>query len=134
MGDLLVATFPAKKSILAAGTHMGMASTSVLEPMVLLYRITGEERYLEFARYLVSSWDEPQGPKIVAALLAKKRVNETANGKAYEMLSNLVGLCELVRVTGEQRLLDAVLNAWEDIVCRRLYITAHRQRKGTFSA
>ena len=30
MGDLLIATFPAKRSILAAGTHEGMASTSVL--------------------------------------------------------------------------------------------------------
>ena len=38
--DLLLRTFPAKKSILAAGTHMGMAATSVLEPIVLLYRLT----------------------------------------------------------------------------------------------
>ena len=50
MADLLIATFPAKKSILAAGTHVGMAATSVLEPIVLLYRFTGEPRYLEFAR------------------------------------------------------------------------------------
>ena len=44
IGDLLIATFPAKESILAAGTHEGMAATSVLEPMVLLYRVTGDER------------------------------------------------------------------------------------------
>ena len=69
MGDLLIATFPAKKSILAAGTHMGMAATSVLEPIVLLYRATGDERYLQFARYIVKSWDEPNGPKIIATLL-----------------------------------------------------------------
>ena len=69
MADLLIATFPAKKSILAAGTHMGMAATSVLEPIVLLYRATGDERYLKFARYIVKSWDEPNGPKIVASLL-----------------------------------------------------------------
>ena len=42
MADLLIATFPGKKSILAAGTHMGMAATSVLEPVVLLYRFTGD--------------------------------------------------------------------------------------------
>ena len=41
IGDLLIATFPAKKSILAAGTHVGMAATSVLEPIVLLYRFDG---------------------------------------------------------------------------------------------
>ena len=49
MGDLLIATFPTKKSILAAGTHRGMAATSVLEPIVLLYRASGDERYLQFA-------------------------------------------------------------------------------------
>ena len=123
MADLLIATFPAKKSILAAGTHMGMASTSVLEPIVLLYRATGDDRYLKFARYIVKSWDEPNGPKIVASLLKTKRVDKTANGKAYEMLSNLVGLCELVRATGDRELLQAVCNAWQDIVQNRLYIT-----------
>jgi DUF1680 family protein len=123
MADLLIATFPAKRSILAAGTHMGMAATSVLEPIVLLYRATGDERYLRFARYIVQSWDEPNGPKIAASLLTTKRVDKTANGKAYEMLSNLVGLCELARATGDRGLLQAVKNAWQDIVANRLYVT-----------
>ncbi len=121
--DLLLATFPTRKSILAAGTHVGMAATSVLEPMVLLYRLTAEPRYHEFCEYLVKSWDEPNGPRILATLLTEKQVNRTANGKAYEMLSNLVGLCELYRVSGEPRYLRAALNAWEDVVSKRLYIT-----------
>ena len=123
MADLLLATFPAKRSILAAGTHKGMASTSVLEPMVWLYRFTGEERYLEFCRYLVKSWDEPKGPAIIAALLKERQVNKTANAKAYEMLSNLVGLCELARATGDRGLLEPVLIAWQDITAKRLYLT-----------
>ncbi len=123
MGDLLIATFPEKKSILAAGTHNGMAATSVLEPIVLLYRATGDQRFLDFARYIVHSWDERGGPKVLTTLLREKQVNKTANGKAYEMLSNLVGLCELYRATGEAQFLDAVRNAWQDIVANRLYIT-----------
>ncbi len=123
MGDLLASTFPAGRSIIAAGTHGGMASTSVLEPMVLLYRFTGEERYLEFARYIVSSWDEPNGPKVLASLAAGKGVDETGNGKAYEMLSNLVGLCELARAVGDRKYLDPVIHAWKDVVANRLYIT-----------
>lgn len=121
--DLLIATFPAKKSILAAGTHVGMAATSVLEPMVLLYRFTGEQKYLDFALYIVKSWDEPNGPKIIASLLKEKQVNKTANAKAYEMLSNLVGLCELARATGDRAYLEPVLIAWQDIVSNRLYLT-----------
>jgi DUF1680 family protein len=124
LGDLLVKTFgPDKKSIISAGTHVGMAATSVLEPMVLLYRFTGDQRYLEFSQYLVKSWDEPKGPKIVQALLTEKQVNKTANAKAYEMLSNLVGLCELARATGDRKLLEPCLIAWQDIVPKRLYIT-----------
>jgi hypothetical protein len=123
MGDLLIATFPAKKSILSAGTHVGMAATSVLEPVVELYRVTGEPKYLAFAKYIISSYDEPGGPAIVKSLLEGRGVDKTANGKAYEMLANLMGICDMARVTGDQRLLRAVTNAWGDIVSNRLYPT-----------
>ncbi len=49
MTGLLIATFPGRKSIISAGTHMGMAATSVLEPIVVLYRLTGDPQYLDFA-------------------------------------------------------------------------------------
>ena len=123
IADLLIATFPGQKSIVAAGTHRGMAATSVLEPVVELYRLTAEPRYLAFARYIVAAYDEPGGPGIVRALLANGEVNKTANGKAYEMLANLMGVCDLARVTGDRSLLRAVTNAWTDIVRNRLYIT-----------
>lgn len=124
MGDLLLTTFGLdKKSILAAGTHIGMAATSVLEPIVLLYRTTGDSRYLDFARYIVSVWDEPNGPRVLSTLATTGKVNQTANGKSYEMLSNLVGLCELARVTGDTAYLKPVTRAWEDIVANQLYIT-----------
>ena len=43
--DLLVKTFgdgPGQRDILRSGTHVGMAATSVLEPMCILYRYTGD--------------------------------------------------------------------------------------------
>ena len=140
IGDLLLNTFgPGKKSILSAGTHMGMAATSVLEPMVLLYRATGEEKYLDFAKYIVQSWDEPNGPNIIKTLTETGKVNKTANGKAYEMLSNLVGLCELARATGEAKYLEAPKKAWADIVENQRYVTGtasaheHFQRRPRFA-
>lgn len=124
VGDLLANTFgPGKKSILSAGTHMGMASTSVLEPMVLLYRATADPRYLAFAKYIVWAWDEPGGPRIISTLMKEKSVRKTANAKAYEMLSNLNGLCELYRATHDLTYIEPVLIAWGDIVEHRLYIT-----------
>jgi DUF1680 family protein len=126
MGDLLCDTFgdaPGKRDILKAGYHVGMAPTSVLEPMVLLYRLTGESRYLDFCKYILRAWEQPNGPKIISTLLTLKRVDKVGNGKAYEMLSCLNGALEYYRTVGEPQILQACLNAWQDIVDNRLYIT-----------
>ena len=126
IGDMLANTFgdgEGKRDIIRAGTHVGMAATSVLEPVVVLYRATHEPRYLELARYIVKSYDQPHGPKIVASLLKTRSVQKTANAKAYEMMSNLVGLCELYRATGDEPLLTACQNAYDDIVANRMYLT-----------
>ena len=126
MGDLLCRTFgdePGKRDIIKAGEHVGLAPTSVLEPMVLLYRLTGEPRYLDFCKYILRAWEHPNGPKIVSTLLTAKRVDKVGDAKAYEMLSCLNGALEYYRTTGEPRILEACLNAWTDIVRNRLYIT-----------
>ena len=125
IGDLLVATFgtgAGQRDIIAAGTHVGMAATSVLEPMVKLYKLTGEQKYLEFCRYLVRAWDQPNGPRIIAAINSTGSVFKTANAKAYEMMSNLVGLVELYRVAADPLYLKTARIAWQDIVDHRLYI------------
>jgi DUF1680 family protein len=122
--NLLCATFgPGRRDILRAGTHVGMAATSVLEPVARLYAVTNDDRYLQFARYLVDSWDEPGGPRIAAGLREHGRVARIANGKAYEMLSNLVGLCELARATNAPELLAPAQRAFDDIVQNELLPT-----------
>jgi DUF1680 family protein len=126
IGDLLELTFgdgPGQRDILKSGTHVGMAATSVLEPILMLYRYNGDERYLDFARYIVRSYDRPGGPKIVASLTATGNVFQTADAKAYEMMSNLVGLVDLYRLTGDETFLKPALAAWRDIATRRLYLT-----------
>jgi DUF1680 family protein len=131
MGDLMVSTFgdaSGQRDIVGAGEHIGMAATSVLEPMCRLYRFTGDPRHLEFCNYIVRAYEQPNGPRIVSTLLRGDGVYRVANGKAYEMLSNFNGLVDLYRLTGDRKLLDAVLRAWDDIVQHQLY------RTGTVSA
>jgi DUF1680 family protein len=126
MADLLCNTFgdePGKRDILKAGWHVGMAPTSVLEPMVLLYRLTGEPRYLDFCKYVLRAWEQPNGPKIISTLRTVKRVDKVGNGKAYEMLSCLNGALEFYRTVNDPAILEACLNAWQDIVANRLYLT-----------
>jgi uncharacterized protein len=136
VGDLLVRTFgdkPGQRDIIAAGTHVGMAATSVLEPVCMLYRYTGDKRYLDFAYYIVRAWDQPNGPKIIASILETGSVYKTANAKAYEMMSNLVGLVDLYRLTGEDRFLKTAQTAWNDIATRRLYVTGTTSSKEHFT-
>ena len=134
MGDLLCLIFgdgTGQRDLVKGGIHVGMAPSSVLEPMVLLYRMTGEARYLEFCRYVLRAWEEPEGPHILSTLLAQQRVDKVANAKAYEMLSCLNGVVELYRTTGEAELLKPVLIAWRDIADKRLYVTgttSYRER------
>jgi len=116
IGDLLGDTFgDEKRDIIRSGTHVGMAPTSVLEPMVMLHRQTGEKRYLAFCDWLVRSWDLPHGPKILSGLLTHGSVRRTANNKSYERMSHLVGLLDLYRRTGRREYLQATVQAWKDI-------------------
>jgi uncharacterized protein len=125
IGDLLIATFQSGKiDMIATSDEAGMAATSVLEPVCQLYRFTGDPRYLGFAHFIVDkAWEQPNGPKILTSLLTTGSVFKTANNKAYEMMSNLVGLLDLYRLTGEERYLDAGQTAQADIVSHRRYLT-----------
>jgi DUF1680 family protein len=135
VGNLLIRTFgPGKRDINKAGEHMGMASDSVLEPIVLLYRATRDRRYLSFAKYIVSNYNAPGGPRILDSIEKTGSVAKVANGKAYEMISNLNGLLELYRVTGDRRLLKDVETAWKDIRAHRLYVTGSTSSVEHFQA
>jgi len=131
--DLMYDNFVVKKrSFRLASAHMGMAATSVLEPIAVLYRLTGDPRYLEFCHVIINAWEDENDPvtwmyedgcQLLTSLLDHGSVYKTANRKAYEMLSNLNGLLELYRVDPDERYITACKNAWKDIATQRLYIT-----------
>ena len=126
IGTLIIQTFgdkPGQRDLISAGEHVGMASTSILDPMVDLYRYTGESKFLDFTSYILRAYNQQNGPKIIQELFKTGQVNKVADSKAYEMLSNLVGIIKLYKLTGEKDLLQAAYIAWDDIVLNRLYIT-----------
>ena len=135
VGDLLSTTFgtnPGQKDIIAAGNHVGMAATSILDPMVDLYRFAGKKKYLDFCKYIISSYDQSNGPKIISSLNEKGRVDKVANAKAYEMLSNLVGLVKLFKITNDDQYIKPVITAWKDVSEKRLYITGTSSSRELF--
>ena len=120
---------PGKADIATNGWWTGMAASSIMEPMVLLHRRTGEPRYLDFAKYIVQSWEGPKGPDLVRKALdgisvvkmfappdpTKKGYMSGGASKSYEMMSCYEGLVELHRVTGEPKYLEAARKVFANI-------------------
>ncbi len=124
-----------RADIATLGNYRGLAAGSVLEPMVFLYNNTGDERYLEFAKYIVARWETPQGAQLVSKAIADIPVAErflpvpdamhwTDNGhKAYEMMSCYIGLLELWRITQNPLYLKAVEMTVANIIRSEITIT-----------
>lgn len=124
---LLTQVGPGKVDIAKTGNYRGMPSSSILEPMVLLYKHTGEARYLDFAKYIAAQWETPDGPQLISKALDGVNVSERFtfpkvwwgwdNGqKAYEMMSCYEGLLELYRLTGEPSYLKSAEMAVQNII------------------
>ncbi|MBO7741934.1 MAG: glycoside hydrolase family 127 protein [Victivallales bacterium] len=92
--DLMNTVGPGKIDILDTGTFAGMASTSILGAIVAVYRISGNTRYLDFAKWIVSR-GAYKGRSIYQDVLDGVAPKDIGTGKAYEMTSCIMGLGEL---------------------------------------
>ena len=96
------------------GTFNGLASCSIMKPMLILYRHTSDKKYLDFCLKMADRWERPEiMPGLIANSLSDMRIREwypDSNkwAKAYEMMSCFDGIVELYRVTGEQKYFDTV--------------------------
>ena len=113
------------------GTFFGVASGSIMKPILLLYRHTGDEKLLDFALQIANGFenDEAKCIKIIKKSLLGIPVhlwnhdNPVATGrtryasqKAYEMMSCFEGICELYRITGIEKYLTATKKFYDLIL------------------
>ena len=111
------------------GGYGGLASLSVLEPVVWLYKRTQDARYLAFADYIVQQMTVyPDGPELVKNAdvpVADRRFTTVPKyhswnadhmlTKAYELMSCYQGLLEYYEVTGKKEYLDAAVKTARNI-------------------
>ena len=94
----------------ATNNWCGLNSSSILEPVVRLYDITGEKRYLDFADYIVSEGGTSVGDIFEIAIANKTDPYQFPIIKAYELTSCFEGILEYYRATGIEKYRDAAVN------------------------
>jgi uncharacterized protein len=99
-------------------------SSTILEPVMRLYKLTKSRRYLDFARYIVEVEGGSKGYPIIEDSY-NNVIPEKIGGeypKAYEMMSLFEGLTEYYRVTGNEHWKQAILNLYKNIIANEITI------------
>ena len=128
---LMTQVGPQATPIAMTGNYFGMASCSILEPVVYLYQRTNDKRYLEFANYIAEQLNSADGPQLLdrADKPVARRFPHPENWwsrenghKAYEMMSCYEGLLEMYKLTGEEKYLKAVEKTVDTIIEQEINI------------
>ncbi|QOY86391.1 glycoside hydrolase family 127 protein [Paludibaculum fermentans] len=118
--DLLDRTFGPGKQAIWPGhqiTEMGL---------VKLYRITGEERYLKLAKFLLDTrgpGPEKGGGREYNQSHVKVVDQTEAVGHAVRATYMYSGMADVAAMTGDTAYVQAIDRIWENVVSRKLYIT-----------
>lgn len=119
--------------IATTGNYLGMASCSILEPVVYLYRATRDDRYLNFAKEIVSGMEKTGSSRLISQALQDVPVSQRSpfpkqwwsfdNGqKAYEMMSCYEGLIELGKELDDPLFLEAARKTADHILKEEINI------------
>lgn len=89
--------------------------------LVKLYRVTGERKYLDLAKFFL----DVRGPKGEAYNQANKRVvdQDSAEGHAVRAGYMYTGIADVAALTGNTPYEQAIDKIWNDVAADKLYIT-----------
>ena len=101
-------------------------SSSLLEPFMRLYKLTGRKDYLDFARYIIESGGAKGSDLFEQARAGVMpwRMGEPYP-KAYEMTSIFEGLAEWHRVTGDASAREAVVKYFDSVLRHEITIVGN---------
>lgn len=88
----------------------GLNSSSILEPIMKLYNITKEKRYLDFAAHIVNEGGADIVNIFDLAYDNKLYPYQYPYTKAYEMTSCFEGLLEYYKITENEKFKESVIN------------------------
>lgn len=89
--------------------------------LVKLYRVTGDERYLDLARFFL----DVRGPDGEEYSQSHKKVvdQREAVGHSVRAAYMYTGMADVAALTGDDDYIKAIGEIWKDIVHRKIYVT-----------
>lgn len=121
IGELFIATFgKGQRDITEYGTRYGISATIILDPVVELFKVTRDNRYLELAETVMERMEARPGANIVSVAASGNDLERVGDGKAYQLLWNLTAIAKLYEVTGNPEYLKAVTQGWKNVTQHHL--------------
>lgn len=95
--------------------------------LVKLYQVTGQDRYLDLARFFLEIRGDQSQRKDIFGPYCQDHVpvrqQSEIVGHAVRAMYLYAGVADVAAYTGDQGFVDAMNRLWQDVVLRKMYIT-----------
>jgi DUF1680 family protein len=94
--------------------------------LVKLFRLTGDKKYLDLAKFFIDQRGHPEGHKLYGEYSQdhKPVVEQTeAVGHAVRAMYLYCGVADVAALTDDQAYIKAVDRIWDDVIGRKIYLT-----------
>lgn len=113
--------------VFGPGRNMGVPGHEEIEiGLVKLYRVTGDQKYLDLARFFIDQRGNAEGHDLYGASAQDHLPvveQSEAVGHAVRAGYLYAGMADVAALTGKQDYIDALGRIWDNIVTKKLYIT-----------
>lgn len=118
--DLLVSVFGPDK-------RRGVPGHQVIEiGLAKLYRISGEKKYLDLAKYFLDDRGKAEGRELFGEY-SQDHVpvieQSEAVGHAVRAAYMYAGMADIAALTGDRSYIDAIDRIWDNVVTKKIYLT-----------
>jgi len=127
-GTARAPTLYIRSEIAGHTAHYGWEGTLLIDPMLRLYQVSGDLRYLDWSHWVIgnidrwSGWDSFSKLDLVAqGKLGIHEVQPYVHVHTFQM--NFLGFLRMYEITGDVSYLHKVVGAYDDVVRRQLYMT-----------
>jgi DUF1680 family protein len=103
------------------GLHIPPGHQEIEIGLIKLYRVTGERKYLELAKFLLDQ--RGRGGSIALSDHLPVWLQREAMGHAVRSAYMYAAMADIAALTGDQPYLTAVSALWESVVGKKIYLT-----------